>query len=118
MFRPVCLRLVNLFLLPFQGSESEPGPASSRFVSWCDDNRLHLNVSRTKDMIINFRRSSASRQEGESTVTMSRLWIRTNIWAVFDCELRFDVNPESGPERPLDDPSDEGTELVMSVRLF
>ena len=30
------------------------------FVDWCDDNYLHLNVDKTKEMIIDFRRNRAA----------------------------------------------------------
>ena len=43
-------------LLSFlQGSESDHGNALTDFISWCDDNFLDLNASKTKELIIDFR---------------------------------------------------------------
>ncbi|KAK7939111.1 hypothetical protein WMY93_002437 [Mugilogobius chulae] len=37
--------------------EQDHGPVLSDFVEWCDGSFLHLNVSKTKDMVIDFRRA-------------------------------------------------------------
>lgn len=39
------------------GDEQDHGPVLSDFVKWCDDSSLHLNVSKTKDMVIDFRKA-------------------------------------------------------------
>lgn len=36
-------------------NESGHGPVMKDFISWCDDSFLELNISKTKDMIIDFR---------------------------------------------------------------
>lgn len=40
-----------------QNGETGHGPAISDFVEWCEEFHLHLNVLKTKDMIIDFRRN-------------------------------------------------------------
>ena len=40
-----------------QEDEKEHGPALDDFVAWCEESSLELNVSKTKDMIIDFRKS-------------------------------------------------------------
>ncbi|CAI5677546.1 unnamed protein product [Oreochromis niloticus] len=42
------------------GDESGHGQVVDDFVNWCDESFLSLNVSKTKDMIIGFRKSSYS----------------------------------------------------------
>lgn len=37
--------------------EDGHGPAVDDFISWCENCHLFINVSKTKDMIIDFRRS-------------------------------------------------------------
>lgn len=41
-----------------QGHQSGHGCALPEFVRWCDDSFLDLNVSKTKEIIIDFRKSS------------------------------------------------------------
>ena len=41
-----------------EADEQLHGPVVNDFVSWCDESFLQLNVSKTKDMIISFRKSS------------------------------------------------------------
>ena len=38
------------------GDQNDHGPVVSDFVNWCDDSYLCLNVSKTKDLSIDFRR--------------------------------------------------------------
>ncbi len=40
-----------------QNGETGHGPAISDFVEWCEESHLHLNVLKTKDMIIDFRKN-------------------------------------------------------------
>ncbi|KAF7668648.1 hypothetical protein LDENG_00299480, partial [Lucifuga dentata] len=40
------------------GKEDSHGPVLNDFVQWCDDNFLTLNISKTKDVFIDFRRAS------------------------------------------------------------
>ena len=56
----------NIFLIQFSddiavvsllfGGQNDHGPAVSDSVNWCDDSYLCLNVSKTKDLCIDFRR--------------------------------------------------------------
>jgi len=39
-----------------QGSEQYHGPALTEFVGWCNNSYLDLNVTKTKEMIADFRR--------------------------------------------------------------
>ena len=40
-----------------KGENQAHGPVVDDFIAWCDQSFLHLNVSKTKDMIIDFRKS-------------------------------------------------------------
>ena len=61
---------LNRFLVKFaddsallsllQGSEQYHGPALAEFVDWCDNSYLDLNVTKTKEMIVDFRRQKHS----------------------------------------------------------
>ena len=61
---------LNRFLVKFaddsallsllQGSEQYHGPALTEFVDWCDNSYLDLNVTKTKEMIVDFRRQEHS----------------------------------------------------------
>ena len=42
------------------GDENTYRTAVKDFVSWCDDNVLCLNVSKTKEMVINFRKNASA----------------------------------------------------------
>ena len=79
-----------------QGSESEHGPALAEFVGWCDDNFLDLNVSKTKEMFVDFRQASnghiVSRIHGEDVQTVESY---KYLGTVFDSRLKFDINTES-----------------------
>ena len=44
------------------GKESEHGPVLNDFIAWCDSAHLHLNVSKMKDMVIDYRRKSPPTQ--------------------------------------------------------
>ena len=61
---------LNSFLVKFaddsallsllQGSEQYHGPALTEFVDWCDNSYLDLNVTKSKEMIVDFRRQEHS----------------------------------------------------------
>lgn len=40
-----------------QGSENNHGPVVDNFVKWCEDSYLQLNITKTKDMAIDFRKN-------------------------------------------------------------
>uniref|UniRef100_A0A1A8LS20 Reverse transcriptase domain-containing protein n=3 Tax=Nothobranchius TaxID=28779 RepID=A0A1A8LS20_9TELE len=79
------------------GSEINHGPALSDFVEWCDSNYLDLNVKKTKDMIIDFRRSApphlgSSIIHGE-VVEVVEEYRYLGSW--IDNKLRFVTNTDS-----------------------
>ena len=41
-----------------QGPQSDHGSALTSFTEWCEDNHLDLNVIKTKELIIDFRKNS------------------------------------------------------------
>ena len=79
-----------------QGSESDHGNALTDFISWCDDNFLDLNVSKTKELIIDFRRNSNTAKE--CIIHKESVEIVTSykyLGTIFDDHLKFDVNTEA-----------------------
>ena len=47
----------SVILSLLEGEEHHHGPVVDEFTSWCDESFLQLNLSKTKDMIINFRKT-------------------------------------------------------------
>lgn len=43
--------------MEFKGAESGHGGDLASFVKWCDDNILDLNVSKTKELVSDFRKN-------------------------------------------------------------
>ena len=41
-----------------QGSEHNHGPVVDFFVKWCEDSHLHLNITKNKDMAVDFRKKA------------------------------------------------------------
>lgn len=41
-----------------QGSAHNHGPVVDNFVKWCEDSHLHINITKTKDMAIDFRKNA------------------------------------------------------------
>lgn len=41
-----------------QDGDNEPGPVIGDFVEWCNSHSLQLNVSKTKDMVLDFRKTA------------------------------------------------------------
>lgn len=79
-----------------QGTESDHGNALPDFVKRCDDRFLDLNVSKTKEVIIDFRKHKANatvsmihREDAE--IVESYKYLGT----LFDSQLRFDINTDS-----------------------
>lgn len=55
-----------------KGGEVDHGPVVNDFVTWCKESCLELNVSKTKDMVVDFRSSAPaltpqSQREGGGT---------------------------------------------------
>lgn len=78
-----------------QGSESGHGRALSDFITWCEDNYLDLNVTKTKDMIIDFRKKRAKQEV--SIINKEEVEIIDTyryLGTIFDSDLKFDKNME------------------------
>ena len=78
-----------------QGEGNSHGDSLSDFVGWCDSNFLELNVSKTKEMCIDFRKTefdvSASMIHNEPVdIVESFKYLGT----IFDNKLKWDVNTE------------------------
>lgn len=78
-----------------KGADTDHGLALQDFVQWCDENYLDLNVHKTKDMIIDFRRNTA---QGVSVIHGKDVQIVDTykyLGTWFDSKLKFDTNAES-----------------------
>lgn len=79
-----------------QGHHSNHGSALPEFVSWCDNSFLDLNVSKTKEIIIDFRKSSVDPKP--STIHDEEVQIiqtHKYLGTVFDSQLTFSENTDS-----------------------
>ena len=79
-----------------QGAASDHGTALPDFVDWCDKSFLDLNVTKTTELVIDFRKNSLpplpSVVHGEDVeVVESYKYLGT----IFDNQLKFDRNTES-----------------------
>ncbi|KAK0146536.1 hypothetical protein N1851_014143 [Merluccius polli] len=76
---------------------SQHGPVVDEFVSWCDRSFLQLNSSKTKDMVIDFRR----KQSGSTPPTYikgSSIEVVDHykyLGTVIDNKLKFDINTDA-----------------------
>ncbi len=79
-----------------QGEDTAPGPVVDDFIHWCDDSSLNLNVTKTKDMCIDFRRNS---NPPLSTVingeTVERVSTFKYLGVVIDNKLSFNENTDT-----------------------
>ena len=50
----------SVLLSMLQGSEQHHAPALTEFVDWCDNSYLDLNMTKTKEMTVDFRRQEHS----------------------------------------------------------
>ena len=97
-----------------QGAESDHGCALPAFVEWCDKNFLDLNVSKTKELVIDFRKNKVNPTHsiihGEDVdIVDSYKYLGT----VFDSHLKFDVNTESIVKR-----SQQRIHLLRKINSF
>ena len=80
-----------------QGSEQYHGPALTEFVDWCDNSYLDLNVTKTKEMIVDFRRHMRNIVLGRSLSIITKLKLSVNtdkyLGTIFD-KLKWDDNIE------------------------
>ena len=79
-----------------RGGESSHGPVIDDFLRWCDDSYLQINVSKTKDMFIDFRRQAHSQEaltiKGQ---TIEQVTSYKYLGTVIDSTLNFDLNCEA-----------------------
>lgn len=78
-----------------EGPGSSNSSTLSAFVSWCDNNGLDLNVSKTKELIVNFSKNQSKHAINlihgmEVEIVESYKYLGT----VFDSQLKFDINTE------------------------
>ncbi len=72
------------------------GPAISDIVEWCEKSYLHLNVLKTKDMIIDFRKNvpmhTVTYIKGQ---TVESVQSYKYLGTIIDSKLRFEANCEA-----------------------
>ena len=76
-------------------TEASHGPVVSDFISWCDEAFLQLNVTKTKDMCIDFRLSAPATQI--SVINGQPVELVTTykyLGTIIDNRLKFDSNTE------------------------
>ena len=96
---------LNRFLVKFaidsallsllQGSEQDHGPALTEFVDRGDNSYLDLNVTKTKEMIVDFRRQEHS--PGKTIIHNNEVEIVSKykyLGTIFDDKLKWDDNTE------------------------
>ena len=81
----------SALLSMLQGSEQYHGPALTEFADWCDNSYLDLNVTETKEMIVDFRRQEhspgkTSIQNNEAEIVSKYKYLGT----IFDDKLKWD----------------------------
>lgn len=79
-----------------QENETSHGPVIDDFVKWCEESYLHLNISKTKDMIIDFRRHIHAHKvtsiEGQKVeYVLSHKYLGT----IIDSKPNFEANCEA-----------------------
>jgi hypothetical protein len=78
-----------------QGEGNSHGDSLSDFVGWCDGNFLELNVSKTKEMCVDFRKTKVD--ETASLIHDEPVEIVDTfkyLGTIFDNKLKFDANTE------------------------
>ncbi len=86
----------TVLLSLLQGHQSNHNCALPEFVRWCEDSFLDLNVSKTKEIIIDFRKSSVYPKP--STIHGEKVQIVQTykyLGTVFDSQLKFSKNTDS-----------------------
>ena len=85
----------SALLLLLQGSEQYHGPALTEFVDRCDNSYLDLNVIKSKEMIVDFRRQEHS--PGKTIFHNNEVEIVSKykyLGTIFDDKLKCDDNTE------------------------
>lgn len=86
----------TVLLSILQGTESGHGNALSEFVKWCNGSYLDLNVSKTNELVFDFRKQktnipASSINGNDVEIVDSYRYLGTQ----FDSQLKFDINTES-----------------------
>lgn len=97
-----------------QGQDSDHGQALPAFIKWCDDHFLDLNVSKTKELIIDFRQSQDTPRA--STIHNEEVQIVDSykyLGTMFESQLKFKENTELIVKQ-----HQQGTHLMRKLRSF
>lgn len=70
---------------------TDHGCAFNNFVKWCNDNFLDLNIGKTKEVIIDFRKSGAEVNDKDIEIVEYYKYLGT----VFDLQLKFETNTDT-----------------------
>ena len=60
----------SALLSPLQGTQDGHGAALDDFTEWCDELYLDLNMSKTKEMIVDFRRQGHTHPNTHTSLCM------------------------------------------------
>ena len=86
----------SALLSPLQGTQDGHGAALDDFTEWCDELYLDLNMSKTKEMIVDFRRRGHTHEEiqthGEA---VERVHSHKYLGTIFEDTLKWDLNTEA-----------------------
>ncbi len=79
-----------------QGNKTSHGPIIDDFIKWCEESYLQLNLSKTKDMIIDFRKQ-AHPHEVTSIISQKIESVQSYkyLGTIIDSKLNFEVNCEA-----------------------
>ena len=79
-----------------QGNETGHGPVAQDFVDWCDKSFLHMNISKTKDMYIDFRKLPSAKEltsiKGQTVECVDNY---KYLGTIIDNKLNFETNCEA-----------------------
>ena len=86
---------LSFILSPSPLSEQYHGPALTEFVDWCNNSFLDLNVTKTKEMMVDFRRQEHS--PGKTIIHYNKVETVGKykyLATICDDELKWDDNTE------------------------
>ena len=79
-----------------QGNETGHGPVAQDFVDWCDRSFLHMNISKTKDMHIDFRKLPSAKEltsiKGQTVECVDNY---KYLGTIIENKLNFETNCEA-----------------------
>lgn len=86
----------SVIVSQLQENESSHGSVIDDFVKWCEESYLQLNISKTKDMIIDFRRHAHTHQvttiKGQAVECVQSY---KYLGTIIDSKLNFEENCEA-----------------------